>query len=285
MRTHSATTVSKSPLKWAGGKSKLLQQLVPLLPPGRRLIEPFVGAGSVFLGTNYKQYVLNDANADLMAMWTALQCRPREFITRAAELFAEANLCESSYMRIRAEFNGLNDRFERAVRLVYLNKFGFNGVFRVNRRGQFNVPYGRPAKLPTFPFEQMEAAALKLQNCTLMIGGFQAAMAVAGPGDVVYCDPPYSASTSGNSFSSYTSEGFGPREHKLLVDAAGQAADRGAFVLVSNHDTAETRDLYRHWDLARVSVRRSIGANATTRDVANEVVAKLRPTRCWVFAC
>jgi len=114
-------------LKWLGGKGRLLPTLLPLLPPGSRLIEPFVGAGAVFLGSSYPAAILGDANPDLAAVWVAIKERPREFVARASELFSDGNRSPEAYLRIRSEYNEAVDRFERAVRFMYLNKFGFNG--------------------------------------------------------------------------------------------------------------------------------------------------------------
>lgn len=271
----SASAASKPFLKWPGGKRRLLPQLLPLLPPGKRLIEPFVGAGSVFLATGYDHYVINDANSDLVAVWAALQVRPRDFIQQAQALFNEGNRNEQAYLRVRQEFNQSIDRFERAVRLPYLNRFCFNGVFRVNRRGDFNVPFGKPAKLPSLPIEEMVAAAEKLERCTIMNGGFAAAVEMAGVHDVLYCDPPYLDSSRGYSFTGYTTSPFGIAEHEQLLECCLQAASRGAQVLISNHDTPQVRALYRGWQIVEVSARRSVASNAEARGMAREIVALL----------
>ncbi|WP_431102947.1 DNA adenine methylase [Roseateles noduli] len=268
---------SKPLLKWPGGKQRLLSQLLPLLPPGSRLVEPFVGAGSVFLAASYDQYVISDANSDLVTMWVALKERPNEYATRASAFFVEEHRSQDAYLRVRAEFNGLVDRFERAVRLPYLNRFGFNGLFRVNRSGAFNTPYGKPAKVPTFPWEQVEAAAAKLERCLVLNGGFAAAMELAGDGDVVYCDPPYLDSETGASFTAYTVDAFGMEQHERLVECARQAVSRGAHVLISNHDTPEVHELYGGWDVCAVEVRRSVAAGSGSRGIAREVVARLAP--------
>lgn len=212
---------SKPFLKWLGGKQRLLPELAKRLPAGKRLIEPFVGAGSVFLGLQFDSYVINDTNSDLIAVWTALQMQPRSFIERAEALFRPENHAQDAYLRIRAHFNNETDRFERAVLLPYLNRFGFNGLFRVNRGGKFNVPYGRPASLPGFPLKEMEAAHEKLQRTIILNGGFAFAMEQAGVGDILYCDPPYMDSSSGASFTGYSSSGFTMRDHEeLLVQCA-----------------------------------------------------------------
>lgn len=266
---------SKPFLKWLGGKQRLLPELAKRLPVGKRLIEPFVGAGSVFLGLPYDNYVVNDVNSDLVAVWSALQNRPREFIDRARKVFCDENHSADAYLQIRARFNNEPDRFERAVLFLYLNRFGFNGLFRVNRAGRFNVPYGRPTSLPGFPLKEMEAAHEKLQRTTILNGGFSFAMEQAGVGDILYCDPPYMDSSKGASFTGYSSSGFTMRDHEELLEAGVRAASRGATVVISNHDTPETRELYRLWHQESVSVRRSIAANASSRGDARELLAML----------
>lgn len=265
---------SKPCLKWPGGKGRLLSQLLPLVPPGRRLIEPFVGAGSVFLASDYDSYIINDANRDLMAMWAALQSRPREYAQKAVSYFVEANRSDEAYLALRARFNSATDSFERATLLPYLNRFGFNGIYRVSLKGVFNVPYGKLAAVPKFPWDEMEAASVKLQRCLLLNGGFRAAVEMAGEGDVVYCDPPY-VDDERPSFTQYTAVRFGMEQQQGLVEACEAAAHRGATVLISNHDTATTRRLYAGWEIHPVAVRRSVAANAEGRVMANELVARL----------
>lgn len=262
-------------LKWAGGKVRLLPQLLPLFPPGsKRLIEPFVGAGSVFLATDYDTYVINDANPDLIAVWVALQCRPREYTARAAEFFVEENRSSDAYTDIRDRFRAEVCTFERAVMFPYLNRFCFNGLFRVNAKGEFNTPYGKPEVMPRFPWHSMEAASRKLQRCLILNGGFSAAIEMAEEGDVVYCDPPY-VDDAAPSFTRYTSAGFGMREQNELVRACEAAVARGAKVLISNHDTKTTRALYAGWDIHEVSVQRSVAAKGEARGLARELVARL----------
>ncbi|SCK18443.1 DNA adenine methylase [Variovorax sp. HW608] len=268
--------LSRPFLKWAGGKTRLLQSLLPYFPTGARLIEPFVGAGSVFLATDYPAYVLNDANPDLVATWVALRERPRQYIRDASSLFCDANHSQARYLELRDEFNASADRYRRAVLLPYLNKFGFNGLYRVNRAGGFNVPYGKPASLPLFPFDAAAVAAERLKRAVVLGGDFAAAIEMARPGDVIYCDPPYLDSESGASFTAYTAEGFSLEDHQRLVVAAKRAASRRATVLISNHDTEETRDLYRGLELHPLKVERSISASNAGRGACGELLAILR---------
>lgn len=134
------------------------------------------------------------------------------------------NRSQEAHLRIRAVFNTGDDQFERAVRLLYLNKFGFNGLSRVNRAGGFNVPYEKPPNFPTFPLGHLGAAAVKLRRTTIMIGDFVHAIDTAQAGDIVHCDPPYLLSTTGQSFTAYTSGDFTFAHHMALVEANRRVA-------------------------------------------------------------
>jgi DNA adenine methylase len=274
-RSEPQAAVSKPFLKWTGGKQRLLSHLLPLLPRRRRLIEPFVGAGSVFLAAGFKECVINDANPDLVAVWAALQSGPKDFIRRSEERFREEYRTKAAYMRVRQEFNEEVDRFERAVRLPYLNRFGFNGLFRVNRQGEFNVPYGAPASVPGFPFDQMASAAERLETTLVLGGDFRRAIELAGFDDVLYCDPPYSPLEGGESHVSYTAAGFDHGNHVALVEACVAAVSRGAVAVISNHDTEATRALYRGWQIHELNAWRSVAARSERRAAVKELVAVL----------
>ena len=279
MHLHPQPAPCRPFLKWAGGKQRTLSAIKAHLPPGKRLIEPFLGAGAVFLGTDYPEAILGDANLDLIAAWTAIKERPREFVDASSALFVEANRSPEAYSRIRAEYNGATDSFERAIRFIYLNKLGFNGVYRVNRKGVFNVPYGKPASLPLFPHDDIAAAHEKLRCATLLPGGFEATMSFAGEGDVVYCDPPYDDLPDAKSFVAYTAEGFGRRDHERLAAAALAAADRGSTVLISNHLSEFTTALYGQFELITLSTARTVAASRAHRRNVSEVLAIARPGR------
>lgn len=274
--SNQASSTLKPFLKWAGGKQRLLPHLREVLPPGKRLIEPFLGAGSVFLGTDYPEYLLGDANPDLMAVWVALQSNPAEYVSRAERLFSRENTSADAYARLRGEFNTSTDRLERAALFLYLNRFGFNGVFRVNGSGNMNTPYGYPKVTPSFPAAALEGAAMKLSLARLHIGGFSALMDQAGAGDVVYCDPPYS-DVGNPSFTAYTRSRFGEKEHEELISSARLAASRGAFVAISNHANEYTRSLYKGFETHELVVRRSVATKSEARGQAREILAILKP--------
>ena len=266
------------PLRWAGGKQRLLPALLPHIPSTGRLIEPFVGAGSVFLNAGQRDIVINDLNRDLVSMYQMLQDAPGDYIDVARTLFADSMHSQHAYLDIRRKFNSSTDLRERAVFFLYLNKFNFNGLYRVNRRGEYNVPYGHSQTLPTFPEEQLLAMAARLKSARILHGDFRVPMDMAAIGDVVYCDPPYANTTSGtSSFVGYTYTGFTTNDQIDLAALARDASGRGATVILSNHDSKWVRDLYAGMELHSVDVRRSIAANAARRKPACELIAVFRP--------
>jgi DNA adenine methylase len=266
------------PLRWVGGKQRLLPTLLPHIPGTGRLIEPFVGAGAVFLNAGQRDLIINDLNRDLVAMYEMLRDAPTDYALRARKLFDGKMHSQEAYLDVRSRFNAANDAKERAVMLLYLNRFGFNGLYRVNKRGEYNVPYGRPTKIPTFPQEQVLQMAARLEGAKIMCGDFRDAMKLAIPGDVVYCDPPYASGNEGKpSFTGYTSSGFSNADQMDLVTLSWEAASRGATVIISNHDTPAIRDLYEGMELHEAEVRRSVAANAARRTQTAELIAVLRP--------
>lgn len=128
-------------LKWAGGKYPLLDDIKRHLPKGECLVEPFVGAGSVFLNTDFSRYILADINSDLISLYNIVKMRTDEYVQAARELFVPETNCAEVYYQFREEFNKSQDPFRRAVLFLYLNRYGYNGLCRYNLRGEFNVPF------------------------------------------------------------------------------------------------------------------------------------------------
>ena len=141
-------------LKWAGGKYRLLERILPLLPEGRRFFEPFVGSGAVFLNTRYDEYCLSDINQDLINLYKTLQQNSEEFISFAGSLFTSENNSRPRHEELRDRFNSTRDVVEKSALFIYLNRHCFNGLTRYNLSGKFNVPFGRYAQ-PYFPSEEM----------------------------------------------------------------------------------------------------------------------------------
>ncbi|WP_108945194.1 Dam family site-specific DNA-(adenine-N6)-methyltransferase [Shewanella halifaxensis] len=260
-------------LKWAGGKFKLIEALSAHLPQGDRLVEPFVGAGSVFLNTNYKHYLLCDINQDLINLYKILQQEPDRYIAAAKALFVPEMNEKEAYYKIRTAFNSTKDPFKRSVYFLYMNRHGFNGLCRYNRKGGFNVPFGSYKK-PYFPEAEIRAFSVKAQNAEFHCIGYEQAIDMTQAGDVVYCDPPYAPLSSTASFTTYVGSGFSLDDQALLARQARHTAiDRGIPVLISNHDIPLTRELYHGARLDTIQVQRNISQKGSGRKKVDELMA------------
>ncbi len=260
-------------LKWAGGKYNLIEPITSMLPEGNKLIEPFVGAGSVFLNTDYPKYVLNDVNPDLINLFKIVKRRPRTFIKDAVRLFSVQNNSEAAYYALRQQFNDSTDDYERSLLFLYLNRHGYNGLCRYNQSGRFNVPFGKYTR-PYFPQAEIEFFAEKAQRATFICMSFENVFRRARKGDVVYCDPPYAPLSPTSNFTSYATGGFSlDHQHDLARRAAHAARKRGIPVLISNHDTELTRVLYKGAEIKPLQVSRFISPKADGRGKVGEILA------------
>ncbi|WP_343654362.1 Dam family site-specific DNA-(adenine-N6)-methyltransferase [Paraburkholderia caribensis] len=261
-------------MKWAGGKSRIIDEILHRLPSGRRLIEPFVGGASVFLASCYDAYLLGDSNHHLIDLYSAMVHRFDELVVATLPYFTEEYRSKERYLDVRRAFNCEPDPLERSAKFLYLNRFGFNGLCRYNRSGEFNVPYGKPDRVPRLPVERMLAFREKAARATFVAGDFISVMQQAVPGDVVYCDPPYlDRDSAGNSFTGYAASGFGFDRQRELASMARTLAAQGVPVLISNHDCEAARLLYEGAQLFQFEARRSISADATRRATATELLA------------
>ncbi|HHC7311686.1 TPA: Dam family site-specific DNA-(adenine-N6)-methyltransferase [Vibrio campbellii] len=263
-------------LKWAGGKYGLVEDIQRHLPPARKLVEPFVGAGSVFLNTDYDHYLLADINPDLINLYNLLKESPEEYISEAKRWFVAENNRKEAYLDIRAEFNKTDDVMYRSLAFLYMNRFGFNGLCRYNKKGGFNVPFGSYKK-PYFPEAELEFFAEKAKKATFVCEGYPETFSRARKGSVVYCDPPYAPLSNTANFTSYAGNGFTLDDQAALADIAERAAtERGIPVLISNHDTTLTRRLYHGAELNVVKVKRTISRNGSGRNKVDELLALFR---------
>lgn len=285
-------------LKWVGGKRQLLRQLRAWYPTTFvRYIEPFVGSGAVFFdlynsGTfaeGDRRAWLVDDNPDLIGCYEMVRDRTERVIAALERLEAGHRARgEAHYYEVRDErFNP--DRAaggpytpERAAMLIYLNRTGFNGLFRLNRRGEFNVPAGRYANPRICDTERLRAVAAAFRHPRVVIerASFERPLAAAGPGDFVYCDPPYAPLSPTSSFASYTARGFSADDQAGLQRAVIAAAKRGACVIVSNSNAPVIRRLYAGPEARRaglsvapVLARRAINSSADLRGPITELVA------------
>ncbi|EGT0663074.1 TPA: adenine-specific DNA-methyltransferase [Citrobacter werkmanii] len=263
-------------LKWAGGKYPLLDDIKRHLPQGECLIEPFVGAGSVFLNTDFSRYILADINSDLISLYNIVKTRTDEYVQASRELFMPETNQAEVYYQFREEFNACQDPFRRAVLFLYLNRFGYNGLCRYNLRGEFNVPFGRYKK-PYFPEAELYHFAEKAQNAEFHCLSYEECMDRADINSVVYCDPPYAPLSATANFTAYHTNSFSPKEQAHLAEMAEKLVSKQIPVLISNHDTPDTREWYRAAKHFQVKVRRSISSNGGTRKKVNELLALYKP--------
>lgn len=253
-------------IKRAGGKTKLLPQILARLPGRcRTYYEPFLGGGAVLFayGPNADACEVNDADHHLVDTYRTIREWPVDVFHALESLFAAHT--EATYYEIRDDYNNEipGDSITRAAQYLYLNRTGYNGLWRVNKKtGALNVPFGRYAKLNRLTIEQIEAVHNTLESVVLHNGGWQPAIQNAGAGDVVYADPPYP-----DTFDSYTRTGFYEADHCALAVGLNDAARRGAHVLLSISDCRLARELYDkpHNSVTLVKTRHTVSCKSTQR--------------------
>jgi DNA adenine methylase len=264
-------------LKWAGGKRQLLISLRPLIPRKlKRYYEPFLGGGAVFFDRQPKTAIVNDFNGELINCYQVIRDCPEELLKAISAL---SNTSDDFY-RIREmdrspEFTLLSST-ERAARLIYLNKTCYNGLFRVNSQGQFNVPFGN-YKNPVIADPAVIYAVsryLNKANITFRNGDFADAINDAIEGDFVYFDPPYDPVSDTSSFTGYSLNGFVKDEQKRLKAVCDLLTQTGVKFLLSNSNTEFIRELYtsNNYTIRTVQARRNINAVASGRGKIDELL-------------
>ncbi|MKU20832.1 Dam family site-specific DNA-(adenine-N6)-methyltransferase [Salmonella enterica subsp. enterica] len=271
-----AAEFERSIFKWAGGKFGVLEQIFRYLPEGKRLIEPFVGGGAVFMNAGYQENLLNDVNADLINFYKTLQREADSLITLAHRFFQDYNTQEG-YLAVRNAFNKqVYDDLHRAAAFLFLNRHCFNGLTRYNQAGEFNVGYGK-YKTPYFPLQEMEAFLGAEGRSEFVCGDFAAVIEAAGEGDVIFCDPPYEPLPNTEGFTNYSGHDFKFEEQKRLVSLLTDAHRRGAKVLITNSGAPNIRELYHDsgFRVEPLFARRSVSCKGDTRGVAHDVLGIL----------
>ncbi len=260
-------------LKWAGGKYRCLDQVIRSLPNASRLVEPFVGSGAVFLNAPHTHFLLTDANDDLIALYKHLKQEGTRFIHYCERFFCEANNQSERYYQYRIEFNQSKPGSRRRAALfLYLNRHGYNGLCRYNLSGQYNVPFGRYVK-PYFPQKELDIFYQKSQTAEFTKADFKKTFLQTKPGDIVYCDPPYAPLSKTSQFTAYTRQKFGESDQIQLAALAKDTAQKGIPVIISNHDTPFTRDLYHTAHITSFPVRRNISCKGNKRLAVRELIA------------
>ncbi len=274
-------------LKWAGGKARLATQIDFAFGDGcvGRYYEPFMGSAAVFLYRRAHRRVgpavLADVNAKLVEVHRAV----RDDVDGILDALARMPVTDwkERYHEMRDAYNeGPFEGVEHAARFVWLNRACYNGLYRENRAGKFNVPVGSYARLSVPSAEHFRGVSELMRGVELVSAGFEEVMGLAGAGDQIYCDPPYVPLSATANFTGYSSEPFALREQRALARAAEGAADAGARVVISNHDLPLVRDElypvgqgYRYISAPMVS--RAISQQGGTRSAVAEVIAAIGP--------
>ena len=267
-------------LKWAGGKSQLLTQLESLFPKGfDGYHEPFVGSAAVYfhlhnlrasgkLDSSMASVRLSDSNNELINCYVVI----RDQINELIEFLFEHKRRHSKqyYYKIRKQYP--KSHVERAARLIYLNKTCFNGLYRVNSQGEFNVPMGNYKNPAIVDSKTLVKAHITLQNVHLATAKYEAVLQCAKARDFVYFDPPYHPVSATSSFTSYTREDFGEDQQRKLSEVVRELSRRGCMVMVSNSDTPLIWGLYNGFRRTHVKASRLINSNSEQRGKIRELV-------------
>ena len=265
-------------VKWAGGKRQILDKLKEHLPEEyNTYYEPFVGGGALLFELEPKNAVINDFNDELINVYKVL-CDEVKFNKMIKLLNKhEAKHSEEYYYEIRNKDRNKRTfkrlaAHTRAARTIYLNKACFNGLYRVNSKGEFNVPFGKKDKVNTYEGSNLNLLNyyLSSNNFQILNGDFEKAVETAQKGDFIYFDPPYDSDTS--TFTSYTEIGFGKDEQIRLAKVFKDLSNRGCHVMLSNHNTKLINELYSEFNIHVIEAKRNINSNGQKRGSVEEVI-------------
>ena len=263
-------------LKWAGGKGQLLRQYESFFPSKfNNYLEPFAGGGAVFFHLyntgrlkGNKKIILIDDNKELMNCYSVIKENVEELI-KILSGSKYVNKKEIYYL-IRKEEP--QDRFERAARTIYLNKTCFNGLYRVNSQGKFNVPFGRYKNPLICNSRNLRAVSLALRDVEILPGPFETCLEFAKKADFVYFDPPYQPLSKTSSFTSYTKDSFSEEAQRKLYEVFNKLNTRGCKVMLSNSDTYLVHELYKNFKIKTMFARRAISCKASGRGAIRELL-------------
>lgn len=262
-------------LKWAGGKSQLLADILDRFPANFGTYhEPFVGSGALFFRlaseSRLKKVSLSDINRNLIDTWTALRDDVEVVISYLLDHINDPDW----FYRVRSQDPAQLIPAERAARMIYLNKTCFNGLYRENRAGHFNVPFGRYSNPNICDADNLRAVSRMLKPVDITCRAYDLVLERAKPGDLVYFDPPYHPISATSSFTGYDRHGFGIEDQKRLRDTFSELSNRGVHVLLSNSDTPAIRELYSDFKIDQVFATRAINSKADKRGKVAEVIVR-----------
>ena len=271
-------------VKWAGGKRQLLAELDQRLPPSwDTYYEPFVGGGALLVNLENQgrlsRAVISDLNAELINLYRVVQDTPDALITALSDEAFRND--EESYKLLKEKFNTLigspSHAVERAALLVYLNKHGFNGLWRVNQDGRFNVPFGSHRKRSIPSASSILKFSAMLKKVTVLNRDFEAAVKPARKGDFIYFDPPYQPLSKTASFTDYNSRGFPFSEQERLARLFRRLSKKGVRIMLSNSKVPEIEELYEGFRIESVNAKRFINCNGERRRGIQEIIVTNYP--------
>jgi DNA adenine methylase len=260
-------------LRWVGGKQRLVSTLLAALPASASSFvyrEPFLGAGSLFFALRPSKAILSDSNGHLIECYRSVRSRP-DLVAAYLKRHASKSSREY-YYQVRSDYNELGPSVAQAARFIYLNQTCFNGVFRVNMHGQYNVPYGLKERPHIPSAESLFAASAALKRAELLACDFEGAVASAEKGDLIYLDPPYPPLNGTSFFTHYTSDRFGEKDQVRLAQSTHAAAARGCLVMMTNADTRRIRGLYKGFKFSRMQVTRWVSCRHEKHQVGELII-------------
>lgn len=268
-------------LKWAGGKRQIAEELFSHFPEDwnhRTFIEPFIGGGAMFLHLNPKKAVIADLNKRLIGFYTHIKNSPDamfEGITKLGKEFdeTEATAKKDFYLHLRSTYNGTDvNSLESAVLLYVINKLCFNGLYRENSKGFYNVPFGQKKSFPVLEKNALNEVSELLQHATILNADFETTISHAVEGDFIYLDPPYIPVDVTSSFTSYQADGFGLDDQKRLAATMVELKNKGIKAMCSNSDTPLTNEIYQDLNFKTIQAPRMVSAKASGRGMISELV-------------
>lgn len=273
----SQTSISSKPfVKWVGGKRQLIPRITELLPNEYNVYyEPFLGGGALYFHLQPRVSYISDINAELINAYQTIKSRVHVLIDelKKYENSEEYFLKTRELDRDPKVFAKLSS-VERAARFIYLNKTCFNGLYRVNSKGQFNVPFGGYSSPNILDEDNLSACSQVLQTANINCESFSSVLQYATKGDFVYFDPPYVPDGISSTFTMYTKDGFGAEEQLELVDVCNLLDSRGVKWMLSNSSAPIVYKMYEKFNIETVEVQRNVGATAASRKKVNEVIVR-----------
>jgi DNA adenine methylase len=275
-RSRNGRAIPRPFLKWVGGKTQLLGALRELIPrDAGSYFEPFLGGGALFFDRRPRRAVLADLNPELIDAFTAV----RDDVEELMEHLRGHVYDKGYFYEVRSRDRGAMTLPERAARTIFLNRTGFNGLYRVNQKGLFNVPFGRYKDPTICDSDNLLACSAVLKGTELRSSSFEVVLADAGKGDFVYLDPPYVPVSRTANFTAYTRGGFGPADQDRLAQCLVELDERGACFVLSNADTPEVRAMYERLGIAQLQIdtvlaNRSVNSRVGGRGKVGELLVR-----------